>query len=128
MESAGRTETRGWGETIRRDASGGGAGREALPRTGVAAPLVIFNDSALGTIKSRQRSRGMNEYKLDLYPVDLAGVACACGLKGITVRSPEELEKALTAAMVADKATVIDARLEPRAYQDSFGPTIGVLN
>jgi acetolactate synthase-1/2/3 large subunit len=100
---------------------------EVFARTGAAVPLVICNDRALGTIKSRQRSRGLDEYKLDLYPVDLAEVARACGLLGATVRTPEELEKALTAAMVADRTTLIDAQVEPRAYQDSFGPTIGML-
>ncbi len=101
---------------------------EVFARTGAAAPLVIANDHALGTIKSRQRGRGMAEYKLDLHPVDLAAVARACGLLGVTVQTPEELEKALAAAMVADRTTLIDAQVEPRAYQNSFGPTIGVLN
>lgn len=101
---------------------------EVFARTGVAVPLVIVNDHALGTIKSRQRSRGMAEYKLDLYPVDLAAVARASGLLGVTVRTPEELEKALAVAMTADRTTLIDAQVNPRPYQDSFGPTIGVLN
>jgi acetolactate synthase I/II/III large subunit len=100
---------------------------EGFARTGVTVPLVIVNDHALGTIKSRQRSRGMAEYKLDLYPIDLAAVARACGLYGVTVRTPEALQQALTVAMVADRTTLIDAQVEPRAYQDSFGPTIGVL-
>jgi acetolactate synthase I/II/III large subunit len=101
---------------------------EVFARMGVRVPLVIVNDHALGTIKSRQRSRGMAEYKLDLQPVDFAAVARGCGLLGVTVRAPEELEKALLAATVADRTTLIDAQVEPRPYQDSFGPTIGVLS
>ena len=101
---------------------------EVFARMGVKVPLVVVNDHALGTIKSRQRSRGMAEYKLDLHPVDLAAVARGCGLLGATVRTPEELEKALGAALVADRTTLIDAHVEPRPYQDSFGPTIGVLD
>jgi acetolactate synthase I/II/III large subunit len=100
---------------------------EVFARTAVKVPLVILNDHALGTIKSRQRSRGMAEYKLDLHPVDLAGVARACGLLGVTVRSPEEFEKALAAALTAERTTLIDAQIDARPYQDSFGPTIGVL-
>ena len=61
---------------------------EVFARTGVTVPLVIVNDSALGTIKSRQRSRGLVEYKLDLHPVDLAAAARACGLLAVTVRTP----------------------------------------
>ena len=100
---------------------------EVFARTGVAVPLVIVNDQALGTIKSRQKSRGMPEYRLNLHAVDFAKVATACGLSGVTVYTPEQFEKELKGAMQADRTTLIDARVDPRAYQDSFGPTIGVL-
>ena len=100
---------------------------EAFARTGVAVPLIIINDQALGTIKSRQRSRGLSEYSLDLHPVDFAAVAQAMGLRGATVTTPEQFEKELRAALEADRTTLIDCRVDPVAYQDSFGPTIGVL-
>lgn len=100
---------------------------EVFARTGVAVPLVIIDDSALGTMKSRQKSRGLPDYGLDLHPVDLAQVARACGLNGVTVRDPEALPGALDDALRADRTTLIDARVDPAAYQDSFGPTIGVL-
>jgi acetolactate synthase-1/2/3 large subunit len=100
---------------------------EVFARTGVAVPLVIINDRALGTMKSRQKSRGLPDYGLDLHEVDFAQVARACGLHGATARTPEELRGALAAAARADRSTLIDARVDPQAYQDSFGPTIGVL-
>ena len=101
---------------------------EAFARTGVAVPLVIINDQALGTMKSRQRSRGLAEYQLDLAPVNFADIARSCGLLGNTVHTPEEFEESLHTAMQANKSTLIDARVDPRAYQDSFGPTIGMLD
>ena len=61
----------------------------------LAVPLVIINDQALGTMKSRQKSRGMPDYGLDLAPVDFAAIARACGLNGVTVDNPEALEKEL---------------------------------
>ncbi|MFN0166220.1 MAG: thiamine pyrophosphate-binding protein [Bryobacteraceae bacterium] len=100
---------------------------ETLARTGVALPLVIINDQALGTIKWRQKARGYAEHGLSLHPVDLAGVATACGLHGALVQTPEEYESALRAALRSDRTTLIDARVDPGAYQDSFGPTIGVV-
>jgi acetolactate synthase-1/2/3 large subunit len=100
---------------------------EVFARTGVSAPLVIIDDAALGTMKSRQKSRGLPDYGLDLHPVDFAQVARACGLRGVTARDPEELRRALAEALSADATTLIDARVDPVAYQDSFGPTIGVL-
>lgn len=99
---------------------------EVLARAGVAVPLVIINDRALGTMKSRQKSRGMAEYELDLHPVDLAAVARSCGLDGIVVESPESFEQALKDSLHAECSTLIDARVDAQAYQDSFGPMVGL--
>ena len=100
---------------------------ETFARAGVAVPLIIINDQALGTMKSRQKSREMPEYALDFHSVDFAGIATACGLRGVTVSTPEQFESELKLAMEADRTTLIDARVDSQAYQDSFGPTIGVL-
>ncbi len=100
---------------------------EVFARTGVRVPLVILNDHALGTMKSRQQSRGMEDYGLDLHPIDLAAVARASGLAGVVVRSPEEYERELRKALVADTTTLIDARVNPQSYQDSFAATIGIV-
>ena len=101
---------------------------ETFTRTGVAVPLIIINDQALGTMKSRQKSRDMPEYALDFHSVDFAKIAAACGLRGVTVNTPEQFESELKLAMEADRTTLIDARVDSQAYQDSFGPTIGVLS
>ncbi len=100
---------------------------EVFARTGVRVPLVILNDHALGTMKSRQQSRGIEDYGLDLHPVDLAAVARASGLAGVVVRSPEEYERELKKALVAETTTLIDARVDPQHYQDSFAATIGIV-
>ena len=101
---------------------------ETLARASRRVPLVIVNDQALGTIKSRQKSRGMPEHGLDFYPVDYAAAARACGLEGVVVETPEEFQCALRGAMVADVATIIDARVDPQAYQDAFPGSIGVVS
>ena len=101
---------------------------ETMARTRVALPLVIVNDQALGTIKWRQRARGFVDHGLDLHPIDFVSIAEACGLRGVVVHTPEEFESALGAALRCGRTTLIDARVDPAAYQDSFGPTIGVLN
>ena len=98
---------------------------EVFARTGVAAPLIIIDGQALGTMKSRQKSRGMTEYSLGLHPVNFADVARACGLRGATVDSPESFEAELKEAVDADVTTLIDARIDAQAYQDSFPPMIG---
>ena len=43
-------------------------------------------------------------------------------------RYPGGVREALKAAFAADVGTLIDCRLDAQAYQDSFGPTIGVLD
>jgi len=62
----------------------------------------------------------MPDHGLDLHPVDFAAVAVACGLRGVTVETPDAFEKELKAAMNADRTTLIDARVEPRTYQEAF--------
>ena len=58
---------------------------EVFRRTGVVVPLVILNDQALGTMKSRQKSRGMPDYGLDFSTGGFCGYCqslwpprCAC--------------------------------------------------
>ena len=101
---------------------------EVFARMGVRVPLVILNDHALGTMKSRQQFRGMKDYGLDLYPVDLAGIARASGLNGVVVETPEEYDSELRKALEADRTTLIDARVDPQLYQKSFAPTLGILD
>ncbi len=101
---------------------------EVFRRTGVVVPLVILNDQALGTMKSRQKSRGMPDYGLDFSTVDFAAIARACGLHGVHVEDPDTLEKELQQAMVSSSTTLIDARVDSQIYQDSFAPTIGVVS
>jgi len=100
---------------------------ETFARTGTAVPLLIINDQAHGTIRSRQKTRGLEPYALQFAPVDYAAIAQASGLRGVTVNDPETLRHELTAALCADIATLIDVRVDPQPYQDSFGPTMGVL-
>jgi acetolactate synthase I/II/III large subunit len=98
---------------------------EAFGRTGAAVPLVVVNDRALGTIQARQKHRGLPRWGLELSDVRFADIARACGLGGATVHTPEEYRQALRAALAAPRATLIDARVDPDAYQDSFVETSG---
>ena len=77
-------------------------------------------------MQARQRSRKMAPYSLKFHSVDFAAVAAACGMGAATVTNAAEFEAALVAALdPAAPPTLIDARVDPRAYQDSFAKTVG---
>ena len=48
--------------------------------------------------------------------------------EGVIVETPEAFRRELAQALKSDRTTLIDARVDPQAYQDSFGPTIGDLS
>jgi len=98
---------------------------ETIKRSNLKWPIVIINDAALGTMKYRQGFRGYDDYGLDLKMINFAGVAKSCGLNGETANNPEDFRKALINAFKSEVATVIDARIDPKVYQDNFGGTIG---
>ena len=90
-------------------------------------PFVVLNDGALGTMKSRQRARGLPEFTLGLDGVDYAAIARACGCGGVTATTPDAFRAALKDALAADGPVVIDAKVDPRVYHDSFSATIGAV-
>ena len=98
---------------------------ETINRSNLKWPIVIINDGALGTMKYRQGFRGYKDYGLDLTMVDFAKTAKSCGLNGETVDNPEDFKKVLSMSLKSDKTCIIDARIDPNAYQDNFGGTIG---
>ena len=98
---------------------------ETINRAKIKWPLVIINDGALGTMKYRQGFRGYKDYGLDLTMVDFSKTAKSCGLNGETVDNPEDFKKVLINSLKKEKTVVIDARIDPDAYQDNFGGTIG---
>ena len=100
---------------------------EAFARLKISVPLVVVNDKALGTMKSRQKSRGMKEYGLDIAPVDYAAVARACGLNGVIVETPDDFRNELRRALDSNITTLIDARVDQEPYWDGFALSIGAI-
>ena len=77
--------------------------------------------------RAQQRYKGLEDYGLALGMVDFASVAKAVGLHGVRVDTPEGFVLALREALGAGRATVIDARVDPQAYRDSFMATTGIM-
>ena len=100
---------------------------EAFARLKLSVPLIVVNDKAFGTMKSRQKSRGMKEYGLDMAPVDYASVARACGLNGVIVETPDDFRGELRRALDSNITTLIAARVDQQPYWDGFALSIGAI-
>ncbi|MDA8371495.1 MAG: thiamine pyrophosphate-binding protein [Nocardiopsaceae bacterium] len=87
---------------------------ETAVRLGLPIIAVVFQNGLYGTIAMHQaRELGRTAATSISGPLDLAGYARGLGARGVTVSSPEELEQALTEALSADVATLVDARTDP---------------
>ena len=79
-------------------------------------PIVIFNDSTYTAVKSEQAAKYDRRFiAVDLVNPDYRKLADAYGIPSTTARSPEELERAISAAATRDVPTIIDTPI-------SFGP------
>ncbi len=87
---------------------------ETAARLGLPIIVVVFQNGMYGTIAMHQaRDLGRTAGISISGPLDLAGYARGLGARAATVSSPDELDKALTAALDADAPTLIDARTDP---------------
>jgi pyruvate dehydrogenase (quinone) len=76
--------------------------------------VVIIKNNTLGQIKWEQMVfLGNPEYVVDLYPIDFAAVAHACGGVGFTVENPEDCGHALDEFLSAPGPAVLQAVVDP---------------
>jgi acetolactate synthase-1/2/3 large subunit len=86
---------------------------ETAVRVGARVVVVVFDNERYGTIRMWQERRGTGVgVATELGPVDFAAIARACGARGVHVTRDDEFEPALRAALVADRATVIQLALD----------------
>ena len=69
---------------------------------------MILNNNNLGMIEYEQQVKGNINYGIELEDIDFAKFAEACGGKGISVSSHEELAPAFDTALQSDKPVIID--------------------
>lgn len=86
---------------------------ETAVRVGARVIVVVFDNERYGTIRMWQERRGTGVgVASELGPLDFGAVARACGARGVRVDHDAEFEPALRAALVADRATVIQVTLD----------------
>jgi acetolactate synthase-1/2/3 large subunit len=88
--------------------------------------IIIFDDGTLGLIRIKQNAKGYLRTGVDLAQTDFVRLAESFGGKGFVVRTLEEFEFAFKRAIVSDRLTVIDARIDPDIYAAHLRPVRGV--
>ena len=82
------------------------------------APIVVMviNNSMFGTIRMHQEIHYPGRVSgTDLENPDFAALARSCGANGVTIRETSEFARAFKKALRADKPTVMDIIVDPRA-------------
>jgi acetolactate synthase-1/2/3 large subunit len=92
---------------------------ETAARNGAPLICVVFRNGLYGTIATHQLRSFGRTTAVDIAAVDLATYARGLGCAGVSVEEPSGLRPALTAALTADRPTVIDVRTDP----DVLSPT-----
>jgi pyruvate dehydrogenase (quinone) len=75
--------------------------------------LVVFDNRRLGMVKLEQEQGGLPEFGTVLHNPDLAAVGRACGLHGIRVEQPKELDDAVREALAHDGPVLLDVVTNP---------------
>jgi pyruvate dehydrogenase (quinone) len=76
--------------------------------------VVIIKNNTLGQIKWEQMVfLGNPEYGCDLYPIDFALFAKACGATGFTIDDPKDCGRVLDIALKIDGPVIVEAVVDP---------------
>jgi thiamine pyrophosphate-dependent acetolactate synthase large subunit-like protein len=74
---------------------------------GLGLPVLVVDNGGYGEIRNEMLDRGEPAIAVDLSPVDFAALAEAMGCHGVRISDTAELTAAITAALRADRPTVL---------------------
>ncbi len=95
---------------------------ETCVRERIPIVIVVYNDRQLSLIQVIQQNKGLPQSAVEYGAVDFAAAARALGAEGYRVESAEELDRALTQAMKADRVAVVDVQVDPTEYLSHTKP------
>jgi pyruvate dehydrogenase (quinone) len=76
--------------------------------------VIVIKNNALGMIQWEQMVQDGNpQFGVDLYPIDFAKVAEACGVAGYTIELPDQAEPILRRALQAEGPVVVQCVVDP---------------
>jgi pyruvate dehydrogenase (quinone) len=81
----------------------------SLVQLGLPVKVVVFNNSALGFIEIEQKSSGFLDFGTSFKNPNFAAMAEACGVRGIRIEDPADVEEGIAAALAHDGPVLVDA-------------------
>ncbi len=77
--------------------------------------IIVFNNRSLGMVKLEMEVAGLPDWQTDMHNPDFAMVAQAMGMKGITVKEPDDVKQALREALSYRGAALVNIMTDPNA-------------
>jgi pyruvate dehydrogenase (quinone) len=81
----------------------------SLAQLALPVKVVVFNNSALGFIEIEQRSTGFLDFGTEFKNPNFAAMAEACGVRGIRLEDPADVDAGVAAALAHGGPVLIDA-------------------
>jgi len=80
---------------------------------GAPAVWIVLNDAGYGMCRDGHSALGLTDANVAIPRVDFVGFARAMGADGLHVRTEEEIDDALVAALAAEGPFIIDVHIDP---------------
>ena len=77
--------------------------------------VIVFNNRELGMVKLEMEVAGIPDWQTDMFDPDFALVAQAMGIKGITVKDPDNVKQALQEAFLYKGPVLVNLFTDPNA-------------
>lgn len=77
--------------------------------------IIIFNNRSLGMVKLEMEVAGLPDWQTDMLNPDFAMVAQAMGIKGVTIRDPEDVKQSLREALTFKGPVLVNVMTDPNA-------------
>jgi pyruvate dehydrogenase (quinone) len=81
----------------------------SLAQLGLPVKVVVFNNSALGFIEIEQKSSGFLDFGTGFKNPSFAAMAEACGVHGIRLEDPADVDEGIAEALAREGPVLIDA-------------------
>ena len=77
--------------------------------------IIVFNNRSLGMVKLEMEVAGLPDWQTDMHNPDFALVAQTMGMKGITVKEPDDVKQAIREALAFKGPALINVFTDPNA-------------